>query len=240
MNIKNIFWDVDGVLANLNFAYFNFLTNHPNYREMFKDLKWANLPVALPVSPKYGALELKSHPTLGDQMDKDFCGDSAFFNNRPLYPDAIPSLRALHNLGYRQITASATFDVPTKTALITNLFADAPFLEIECVKHGTFMSDTAKEDLLKHCCKKYNLDSCESVLVDDRIYNLPAALNIGMRAVRMRSEFTTDATAEYAHLPEVRSNYEFVGWLIANNGKEGINETRHNNSDQNGVSTPCE
>ena len=30
--IKNIFWDVDGVLANLNFAYFNFLKNHKNYK----------------------------------------------------------------------------------------------------------------------------------------------------------------------------------------------------------------
>ena len=29
MTIKNIFWDVDGVLANLNYAYYNFLTKHP-------------------------------------------------------------------------------------------------------------------------------------------------------------------------------------------------------------------
>ena len=35
MTIKNIFWDVDGVLANLNYAYYNFLTKHPKYKEMY-------------------------------------------------------------------------------------------------------------------------------------------------------------------------------------------------------------
>lgn len=29
-HIKNIFWDVDGVLADLNYAYFHFLTDHPS------------------------------------------------------------------------------------------------------------------------------------------------------------------------------------------------------------------
>ena len=40
MQIKNIFWDVDGVLANLNYAYYNFLTKHPNYADQYKDMKW--------------------------------------------------------------------------------------------------------------------------------------------------------------------------------------------------------
>lgn len=210
MKIKNIFWDVDGVLADLNFAYFNFLKNHPNYQEIFKDLEYKDLPKALPVLPKYGAVELKTHPTLGNQMDYDFCHSSQFFNNRPLYPDVISTLQELNRRGIRQITASATFDVATKTKLLKHLFADAPFLDIECVQHGTFMSDTAKEDLLKFCCEKYKLDPRESVLVDDRIYNLPAALNIGMHAIRMRSEFTTDAPAELAHIPEIKTTSEIL------------------------------
>ena len=73
MTIKNIFWDVDGVLADLNFAYFNFLKNHPNYSRDYKDLEWRDLDKVLPINPKYGALELKTHPTLGEQMDRDFC-----------------------------------------------------------------------------------------------------------------------------------------------------------------------
>ena len=43
MKISTIFWDVDGVLADLNFAYFNFLKNHPNYRDDYRDLEWQDL-----------------------------------------------------------------------------------------------------------------------------------------------------------------------------------------------------
>ena len=60
--IKNIFWDVDGVLADLNYAYYHFLTGHPNYRETYEGLKWEQLPEVLPIAPEYGALELKTHP----------------------------------------------------------------------------------------------------------------------------------------------------------------------------------
>ena len=80
-SIKNIFWDVDGVLADLNHAYYHFLTGHPNYREQFKGLKWEQLPEVLPILPEYGALELKSHPELGTEMDRDFCADQVFFRN---------------------------------------------------------------------------------------------------------------------------------------------------------------
>ena len=47
--IKNIFWDVDGVLADLNYAYFHFLKGHPNYRERYRDLEWEQLPEELAV-----------------------------------------------------------------------------------------------------------------------------------------------------------------------------------------------
>ena len=49
--IKNIFWDVDGVLANLNFAYYNFLKNHPKYRPLYGHMTWEDLPKILPIDP---------------------------------------------------------------------------------------------------------------------------------------------------------------------------------------------
>ena len=116
--IKNIFWDVDGVLANLNYAYYHFLTGHPNYKEQFKGLKWEELPDVLPILPEYGALELKTHPELGAEMDRDFCADQSYFRNRPLYPNVIEVLKELDGLGYRQFTMSATFDVEAKTCLL--------------------------------------------------------------------------------------------------------------------------
>lgn len=214
MQIKNIFWDVDGVLANLNFAYFNFLKNHPNYSNTYKDMKWEDLPKVLPVSPKYGALELKTHPEKGTEMDYDFCHTPEFFCNRPLYPDAVSVLKDLHELGFRQFTMSATFDVETKKKLLNNLLAEVTdFLTIECVQHGKFMHDTAKEDMLRYCFEKYGIKAEETVLIDDRIYNQYAALNVGAIALRMRSEFTTDLPAEL-QLPEVTNLREAKEWIL--------------------------
>ncbi len=214
MAIKNIFWDVDGVLANLNFAYFNFLTHHPSYRETYKDLKWEDLPKVLPINPKYGALELKTHPTLGTQMDADFCRSPEFFNNRPLYPHVIETLRELNEKGYRQFTLSATFNVETKKKLLNELLKDVTdFLTIECVQHGKFMHDTAKEDMLKDCFERYGLKAGETVLVDDRIYNQYAAINVGAQPLRYRCEFTTDLPEDLKQVPEVHSMEELKSWL---------------------------
>ncbi|CCZ21769.1 dNA mismatch repair protein MutL [Acetobacter sp. CAG:977] len=215
MPIKNIFWDVDGVLANLNFAYFNFLTHHPSYRETYKDLKWEDLPKVLPISPKYGALELKTHPTAGEQMDYDFCHSPEFFNNRPLYPHVVDTLKELNGQGYRQFTLSATFDVATKKRLLNELLKDVTdFLTIECVQHGKYMHDTAKEDMLKECFEKYGLKAEETVLVDDRIYNQYAAINVGAHPVRYRCEFTTDLPEDLKWIPEVHSMSEMKDWLL--------------------------
>lgn len=215
--IKNIFWDVDGVLADLNYAYFHFLKEHPTYAPMYKDITWEQLPDVLPINPKYGALELKTHPTLGTQMDKDFCASPQFFNNRPLYPNVIKTLKDLHEKGYKQFTMSATFDVETKKKLLNEMLHDVTdFLTIECVQHGQFMHDTAKEDMLKSCFEKYGLKPEETILVDDRIYNQHAAINVGAHPVRMRCEFTTDLPSELSWIPEVKNVVELKEWLLKN------------------------
>ena len=204
------------MLANLNFAYFNFLTNHPNYKETYAGLKWEDLPKVLPIQPKYGALELKTHPEMGTQMDYDFCHSPEFFNNRPLYPHVVETLRELNKLGYKQFTMSATFDVETKKKLLNELLKDVTdFLTIECVQHGKFMHDTAKEDMLKACFDKYGLKAEETVLVDDRIYNQHAAINVGAHPVRYRCEFTTDLPDDMKWIPEMHSLEEFKTWLLA-------------------------
>ncbi|MCQ2740680.1 MAG: HAD family hydrolase [Alphaproteobacteria bacterium] len=220
MIIKNIFWDVDGVLANLNYAYFNFLTKHPKYAPQYGNLVWEDLPKVLPIVPKYGALELKTHPTQGAEMDYDFCHSPEFFTNRPLYPNVIETLKELHELGYRQFTMSATFDVETKKKFLNQLLAPVTdFLTIKCVQHGKFMHDSAKEDMLKSCFEKYGLKAEETVLVDDRIYNLYAAINIKANPVRMRCEFTSDLPEDLSWVPEVTDIVDFKNWLLKNTKK---------------------
>tara|TARA_B100000963_G_scaffold70251_1_gene58565 strand:- start:2835 stop:3497 length:663 start_codon:yes stop_codon:yes gene_type:complete len=214
-SIKNIFWDVDGVLADLNHAYYHFLTGHPNYRDQFKGLKWEQLPEVLPILPEYGALELKTHPELGTEMDRDFCADPAFFRNRPLYPEVIEVLKELNQLGYRQFTMSATFDVEAKMAYLQDILDPVTdFLTIECVQHGEFMHDTAKIDRLRHCYQKYDLNPNQTILVDDRIYNQYAAIESGAHPVRMRCEFTTDLSTELSWVPEFRNVREVMEWLL--------------------------
>ena len=215
--IKNIFWDVDGVLADLNRAYYTFLTEHPKYRNLYKDLKFEDLDKVLPIDAKYGALELKTHPTMGIQMDYDFC-HSEFFEKRPLYPDTIQALKDFNSLGYKQFTLSATFNVEKKKKLLNLLLAEVKdFLIIECVQHGQFMSDSAKEDALKECFQKYNLVADETVLVDDRIYNQYATIQVGAHPIRYRCPFTTDLPEDLKWIPEVHNMIELKELL--QNGK---------------------
>ena len=213
--IKNIFWDVDGVLADLNYAYYHFLTGHPNYRDDYQGLKWEQLPEVLPIAPEYGALELKPHPQHGSDMDRDFCADQAYFRNRPLYPNVIEVLKELDTLGYRQFTMSATFDVEAKRSYLNDILAPVTdFLTIECVSHGQFMHDTAKIDRLKHCYEKYELNPAETILVDDRIYNQYAAIESGAHPVRLRCEFTTDLPADLNWIPEFANVEAVRDWLL--------------------------
>jgi FMN phosphatase YigB (HAD superfamily) len=213
--IQNIFWDVDGVLADLNYGYYHFLKGHPNYRDQYKDLIWEQLPEVLPIVAEYGALELKTHPEDGEQMDRDFCADQSFFRNRPLYPGVIETLKELNELGYRQFTMSATFDVDKKKAYLEDILAPVTdFLTIECVEHGEFMQDTAKKDSLLACYQKYDLLPEETVLVDDRIYNLHAAIDSGSHPIRMRCEFTSDLPPELSWVPEFPNVVAFKQWLL--------------------------
>ncbi len=212
--IKNIFWDVDGVLADINYAYFNFLTKYPKYAPMYRDLKWEDLDKALPIDPRYGALELKTHPTFGTELDWEFCHHPEFFENRPLYPYVIETIKALHQQGYRQFTLSASFDPEVKRIFLNKLLEPVlDCLTIECVGHGTFLHDTTKEGKFLECFKKYNLKPEETLLVDDRIYNMYAALNVGVLPLRMRCEFTTDAPSDLSWINEVHNVSEVKIWL---------------------------
>ena len=148
-------------------------------------------------------------------MDRDFCADQSFFRNRPLYPGVIETLKELNELGYRQFTMSATLDVEKKKAYLEDILAPVTdFLTIECVEHGEFMQDTAKKDSLLACYQKYDLLPGETILVDDRIYNLHAAIDSGSHPIRMRCEFTTDLPRELSWIPEFPNVVAFKQWLV--------------------------
>jgi hypothetical protein len=110
---------------------------------------------------------------------------------------------------------SATFDVEKKKEYLEDILAPVTdFLTIECVQHGEFMQDTAKKDSLLACYQKYDLLAQETILVDDRIYNLHAAIDSGAHPIRMRCEFTTDLPPELSWIPEFPNIGAVKEWLL--------------------------
>ena len=108
-----------------------------------------------------------------------------------------------------------------KKKFLNNLLSDVTdFLTIECVQHGKFMHDSAKEDMLKSCFEKFGIKAEETILVDDRIYNLYAAINAKVNPVRMRCEFTSDLPQDLSWIPEVKDVVEFKDWLYKNTSFE--------------------
>ena len=211
--VNNIIWDVDGTLANLNHAYYCFIKNHPKFKELFKDYKYSDLDKALPVeTKKYGAMELKTHPTLGDELDKVFCESNEYYFDRPLYYGTSEVLRELNKQGYNQFILSAGFDIEKKQKLLGEMFKNFDFLKIEIVKHDAkgMHEGNTKEDRIKELLNKYNLSANETLLVDDRLYNIRAGMSAGVKVVRFRSEFTTSLTDDLKDVVEVEDIREFL------------------------------
>ena len=217
--IKNIFWDVDGVLANLNHAYYCFIKNHPKFKEYFKKYEYKDLPDALPVDKNFGAMELKTHPTLGVELDKEFCTSEDYYFDRPLYHGTAKILKELNDMGYLQMTMSAGFNIDKKKELLKRVLGDlTDFLKIEVVEHDKagMEQGSSKESKMLAVLKKLGAKPEETVLVDDRIYNIYSAIKAGVHPVRFRSEFTTDSPADLKDVPEVDNIYQFKDWLLNN------------------------
>lgn len=217
--IKNIFWDVDGVLANLNHTYYCFIKNHEKFKEYFKKFEYKDLPEALPINKeKYGAMELTTHTTLGKDLDYEFCNSDDYYFDRPLYPGTAKILKELDKLGYTQMTMSAGFDMTKKKELLKRVLKDLDFIKIEVVEHDKdgMHAGSTKEARMLEVLEKFGLKPEETVLVDDRIYNIYSALKAGIHAVRFRSEFTTDSPDDLKDVPEVENIYQFKDWLLNN------------------------
>ena len=161
---------------------------------------------------KYGAMELKTHPTLGEELDKVFCESDEYYFDRPLYYGTDKVLRELNKQGYNQFILSAGFDIEKKQKLLDMMFADFDFLKIEIVKHDAkgMHEGNTKEERIKQLLKKYNLSANETLLVDDRLYNIRAGLSAGVKVVRFRSEFTTPLTDDLKDVVEVEDIREFL------------------------------
>ena len=65
--------------------------------------------------------------------------------------------------------------------------------------------------------KDLNIKPEESVLVDDRIYNIYSATKANIKPIRFRSEFTTDLPNNLKNkVVEVNNIHQFQDWLLKN------------------------
>ena len=213
LDVENIIWDADGTLVNINHAYYCFIKNHPQIKKYFEKFLYKDLAEALPIDSRYGAIELKTHPTLGDRLDALFCNSDEYYFDRPLYYGTDKILNKLNKLGYKQFILSAGFNFEKKTKLLKQLFTNFPFIQLEIVLHdnkGMHEGDT-KEQRILYLLEKYGLKSNKTVLIDDRIYNIRAALKAGIKVIRFRSEFTTPLPDDLAlNVPEIEDIREII------------------------------
>ena len=106
-----------------------------------------------------------------------------------------------------------------KKELLKRVLGDlTDFLKIEVVEHDKagMHAGSTKEAKMLEVLKKVGAKPEETVLVDDRIYNIYSALKAGVHPVRFRSEFTTDSPADLKDVPEVENIYQFKDWLLTN------------------------
>jgi FMN phosphatase YigB (HAD superfamily) len=204
--IKNIFWDVDGVLANLDAAYFAFLTRHPKYAAEFSGLSFDDLPRVLPIMPERGSLELTDHPARGQQLNDDFVA-SEFFWRRPLYDGAREAVSELARRGFSQATMSATGAPKKKLALLNSYFHGLP-IEIRITPHGD-----SKEEAMRKFMAEKNWDPKETALIDDRILNLRAAIRAKANPLRARWAITSDLPPDLKFIPEFARLRELLSFL---------------------------
>lgn len=103
--IKNIIFDIDGVLTNLDYCYFSFLKK--NYAE-YANITYQDLPILFPIESDNGAFELP------DNLSNDFY-NSPYYCDRPLFDDTMPVLNSLKNKGLNLFTLSAAGASPSFT-----------------------------------------------------------------------------------------------------------------------------
>ena len=109
------------------------------------------------------------------------------------------------------------FSISLRAVVLSNLF---PNVKIASNKPIPTATTGCPKKIRTSKIPVLNPKAEETVLVDDRIYNLYAASNVNVNPVRMRCEFTSDLPEELKWIPEVKDVVELKNWLINNTTME--------------------
>lgn len=195
--IKNIIFDVDGVLVDSNLTYLEYLKN--TY-DKYKDIKYDDLPILFPMSPDNGAIKLPP------DISSDF-KNSNWYSYRPLFPDTMTVLLSLKSMGIRLFTLSAARNPEKKLEWISKQF--------ENVFDGFEFSPASipKDEALANMCNKYSLNKDETIFIDDRFQHIRAGIKVGITTVRMAPKHSLPLPSDLKHIPSFNSMTEFESYI---------------------------
>ena len=195
--IKNIIFDIDGVLTDLDHCYLNFLK--ASYAE-YANISYDDLPILFPIRPDDGAFELPA------KFSIDFY-NSPYYCDRPLFEDTITVLNSLKEKGLNLFTLSAAGDPAKKRKWVEGLFINI-FNEFEFAPVG-MPKDKALQDIIK----KHSLDKAETIFIDDRFFNIKAGLNAGLHTVRMQPKLSLPLPEELNNTKSFKTLSEFKKYI---------------------------
>ena len=192
MSIKNIIFDVDGVLVNRDTAFVHFLQQFPEY----KNIREEELYKFKTDTPQGYDIPL------AEAKRKSF-KDSEFYMQRPLFPGVIETLRELKSRGFKLFTLSATRSPGEKLKMLRELFGDLFDYE--------FALEETKAGPLQNMLDKYNLKANETLFIDDSNTFLREAKGVSINIARSEIIYYSPLADDLAGTPVIRKFSDILG-----------------------------
>ena len=197
--IKNIIFDIDGVLVSLDKCYLNFL--RATYAP-YKDITYEEMVRLWPLSDDEGAFDLPGH------LFADFM-HSSHYSRRPLFQNTIPVLKELKKAGITLITLTVAAFPEKKRPWLVGTFGDL----FDAYEFSPPM--TPKDNRLEQLVAHYKLNKNETLFIDDRFSNIRAGIKAGLKVVRMQPELSLPLPADLKHVPSISDLQELLPLITA-------------------------
>jgi phosphoglycolate phosphatase-like HAD superfamily hydrolase len=196
MKIKNIIFDYDRVLADVNAAYVAYFRTLPG----FENFQREDIPKI--ASYKNGVCD-KMTPEHQQGFD-----ESPHRFDRPPLPGAIDVLCKFRDAGLRRFLLTATSNAAQKRKYVEKYFGN--LVEFNNSDHS------GKLENLRKIISENNLEPKETVFIDDNLMCVRDGLKIpGLKVVRMQPEFYTGLPDDLVgKVPVVKSMDEFFDLIM--------------------------
>jgi FMN phosphatase YigB (HAD superfamily) len=196
--IKNIIFDVDGVLVDFDRAKFNYIkATMPEHR----DLKFGDLTTVVPLDKNTGITYILS------ECGIDGFGKSEYCYKRPVFDEVFKVLDFLKNKGINLFCLSAAVNPQDKLPWLNGLFGE--YMNVEVSPHGI-----SKKQYLLDILNKYDLKADETLFVDDMLQNIRDGIAVGLQVLRMQPKFYLPLPADLSSVQVVRNLQDVAKYIF--------------------------